>query len=289
MQASGRILRLVFSLSLVASLGGCTGFFVNPTLDSIAIGPTNQTITATPKQNLQMSATGTFNDGTTQDLTGKVFWSSSNTSCATVSTSGLVSPPTGAVPSGVCTASISAAKAAVASSAATITVSQGTPSVIMLTVNAAMGAVAVPVDSSFTVKALATFPNVTAPPDITPSCTWINSDPTDVMLTVGNTSGTVVATPMQASATLACQFANIMSNTVTMTFSGATGGGGGGTNPASLFRFLTNPFAMLERFKLARQTSLNLKLRDFKACMSNSGLAGSEALTSCSLNQEPNL
>src|ERR1051326_2061927 len=89
-----RKLSLIAACAVILLLGlafGCRCFFVTPTLSSIAIGPSNQTLTVNPRVTLQMSATGTYSDGSTKDLTGKVSWSSSNTSCATVSTSGLVS------------------------------------------------------------------------------------------------------------------------------------------------------------------------------------------------------
>lgn len=74
------------ALLLVAFGLGCNGFFVNPTLTSIAVGPT-----ATIQQNgtVQESAVGTYNDGSTQNLSN-VQWSSSDTSVASISTSGLV-------------------------------------------------------------------------------------------------------------------------------------------------------------------------------------------------------
>lgn len=73
-------------LLLFAFVVGCNGFFVNPTLTSIAVGPT-----ATIQQNgtVQESAVGTYNDGSTQSL-NNVQWSSSDTAVASVSTSGLV-------------------------------------------------------------------------------------------------------------------------------------------------------------------------------------------------------
>ncbi|HYA22948.1 MAG TPA: Ig-like domain-containing protein [Terriglobales bacterium] len=82
LQIAGAFLVLLF----FATVLGCNGFFVNPTLTSIAVGPT-----ATIQQNgtVQMSAVGTYNDGTTQSLS-HVFWSSADTSVATISNSGLV-------------------------------------------------------------------------------------------------------------------------------------------------------------------------------------------------------
>jgi trimeric autotransporter adhesin len=76
-----------FLVALLSLLGpGCNGFFVNPTLTSISVGPT-----ATINQNgtVQMSAVGTYNDGSTSNLSD-VQWSSSETTVASVSTAGLV-------------------------------------------------------------------------------------------------------------------------------------------------------------------------------------------------------
>lgn len=81
-----KIAGVLTSLLLAAFGAGCNGFFVNPTLTSIAVGPT-----ATIQQNgtVQMSAVGTYSDGSTQSVSN-VFWSSSDTGVATINSSGLV-------------------------------------------------------------------------------------------------------------------------------------------------------------------------------------------------------
>lgn len=81
-----RIAGAFSTLLLFATVVGCNGFFVNPTLTSIAVGPT---ATINQGGTVQMSAVGTYNDGSTQSL-GNVFWSSSETGVATISGSGLV-------------------------------------------------------------------------------------------------------------------------------------------------------------------------------------------------------
>lgn len=211
MHAFHRKLGLIFALFIVAFAGGCTGFFVSPTLSSIAIGPTNQTITVAPKQTLQMSATGTFSDGSTQDLTGKVSWSSSDSSCATISSSGLVSPVSSVA--GICNADISAAQGAVNSSTATITVTEGTPVSITITASPTNP----PANSTVTFDAKAIFSNSGAAQDITSSVTWNNSDPTDLTLTNGSGTGTISASPTQSTINVSASFANVTSNTVTLT------------------------------------------------------------------------
>jgi hypothetical protein len=75
------------TLFLLALAIGCTGFFVNPTLTGVTVGPT---ATIQQGKTVQMTATGTFNDGSTKTITSGVFWSSGTTTVATVSSAGLV-------------------------------------------------------------------------------------------------------------------------------------------------------------------------------------------------------
>ncbi len=101
------------ALLMVAMGIGCRGFFVNPTLSTLTVGPTTPTFQQ--GSTLQMAATGTFNDGTTQDLTNKAFWSTSDSTIASITTTGLV---TGVSPG---TATITAASGTVSGST-TITI-----------------------------------------------------------------------------------------------------------------------------------------------------------------------
>ncbi|MBZ5681793.1 MAG: Ig-like domain-containing protein [Acidobacteriia bacterium] len=85
MSSTKHKLRLAGALAVLATLAlaiSCRGFFVNPTLTSISVGPSGQTIV--PGASLQMIATGTFDDGSTANVTGKCLWTSSDTSVATV-------------------------------------------------------------------------------------------------------------------------------------------------------------------------------------------------------------
>jgi len=81
-----RIAGAFSTLLLFAMVVGCNGFFVNPTLTSIAVGPT---ATINQGGTVQMSAVGTYNDGSTNSLSN-VLWSSSETGVAAISGSGLV-------------------------------------------------------------------------------------------------------------------------------------------------------------------------------------------------------
>src|SRR4029077_18246616 len=167
----------IIAILWVAIATGCTGFFVNPTLSSLTIGPQDQTITTA--QTLQMSATGTYSDGSTQDLTGKVNWSSDTTSCANVNSAGVVIPVK--TITGICTATISAASGTVSAATTTVTVTEGMPTSITLTASPTNPAH----NTTVTFKAMATFPGSGTPQDITTSVTWINSDTTNLTLTDG--------------------------------------------------------------------------------------------------------
>ena len=59
-----------------------------PTLVSIALTPSNPSLTVGMTQ--QLTAIGTYTDGSTQDLTGSVAWSSTTKTIASVSTTGMV-------------------------------------------------------------------------------------------------------------------------------------------------------------------------------------------------------
>ncbi|MBV9180644.1 MAG: Ig-like domain-containing protein [Acidobacteria bacterium] len=210
MRSPGRNLNLI-AISLVLVLGaGCRGFFVNPTLSSIAVGPQNQTISNSGT--LQMSATGTYSDGSTKDLSGKVSWSSSTTSCATIGASGLVKPVSSVV--GICSTTISASFGTVSPATTTVTVSGGTPTQITLSASTTTPAP----NSTVTFKALATFPGSSTPQDITASVTWINSDTTNLTLTNGSGTGTISANAAAGMAiNVTASFTGVNSNTVTLT------------------------------------------------------------------------
>jgi trimeric autotransporter adhesin len=210
MHSLARKLAVVGVLSFLTFAGGCTGFFVNPTLSSIAIGPTGQTITVSPRTTLQMTATGTFSDGSTKDLTGKVLWDSSDTTCATINSTGLVSPATSVT--GICTTTISASMGTVNASTASVTVTEGTPLSIQLTASTTTPQH----NSTVTFTAKATFANSGTPQDITNSVTWNVSDTTNLTLTNGSGTGTLSAGSAGLTITVTATFDGVASNTVTL-------------------------------------------------------------------------
>jgi len=144
-------------VALVCAIGpGCNGFFVNPTLTSITVGPS-----ATINQNgtVQMSAVGTFNDGSTQSLSN-VFWSSSDTTVAAINGAGLV---TGISPG---SATITGASGTV-SGTATVTVSISNVTGITISPTSANATI----NGTQSFKAMATVSGG-SPVDVTTTATW---------------------------------------------------------------------------------------------------------------------
>jgi len=163
-------------VALLCALGpGCNGFFVNPTLTSVTVGPS-----ATINQNgtVQMSAVGTYNDGTTKSLSD-VFWSSSDTTVASINSSGLV---TGISPG---TSTITGASGTV-SGTATVTVSIANVTGLTISPTSA-NATLNGGTQNFTAKAVIAGGN---PIDVTSTATWSISsttagNPSDFTVTQG--------------------------------------------------------------------------------------------------------
>ena len=84
--------RLIGAFAVLLTLAlavSCKGFFVNPTLTALSVGPQNLQLNVS--QQWQMSATGTYSDGTQKTLTSGVTWSTSDSTTVSVGqTSGQV-------------------------------------------------------------------------------------------------------------------------------------------------------------------------------------------------------
>jgi uncharacterized protein YjdB len=88
MKSKLRISAAFAALATLALAVSCRGFFVNPTLTGLAVGPSGLTLNVS--QTWQMIATGTYNDGTQKTITSGVVWSSDNPSQVSVGqTSGI--------------------------------------------------------------------------------------------------------------------------------------------------------------------------------------------------------
>jgi hypothetical protein len=76
------------ALLLAASFIGCNGFFVDPTLTTVTVTP--KTPSVVEGNTLQLTATGSYDDGSTKNITGSATWTTSDSSIATVNSSGLM-------------------------------------------------------------------------------------------------------------------------------------------------------------------------------------------------------
>jgi hypothetical protein len=161
---------------------GCGDFFVDPTLTSLAITPSTFSL-QTVGQTQQLTATGTFNDGSTQNLTGSSTWTSSDVTVATVNKNGLVTAKISTTGTATITATHTS-KAGAVNGTATATIGQSTA----LTVDSSLG----------TSISLATYPAGTVltftatlnGTDVTSQTTFTTSN--SAIISVAGSQGTVV-------------------------------------------------------------------------------------------------
>src|SRR5215467_1114917 len=147
------------ALAILALAMSCRGFFVNPTLTGVSIGPANLTINV--NQTWQMTATGTYSDGSQKNLSSGVAWSSSDPTTVSVGqTSGQVMGlQTGS-------ATITASSGGCAACSGTTTVTVVLTGVTSITVS--------PSSHSAKINGSPVYYTATASPggDITSSATW---------------------------------------------------------------------------------------------------------------------
>lgn len=186
---TGRKLPIMLAFTVLVGLAfgvSCKGFFVDPVLTSITIGPTDQNLQV--GKTLQMSARGTYDDGSTKSITGSVLWSSSPDGIAPISPSGLVT----AKASGV--ANISASLDTISSGSTPVDVVLDGVTKILIdppTNTANLGGTA-------EFKCNATVTGVMDPVDITTTVTWTSDDSTNI--TINSDSSPAVVTVSNATA-----------------------------------------------------------------------------------------
>src|SRR6266516_2760285 len=117
MSSTKQRIRLMGAFAALATLAlaiSCRGFFVNPTLTSIAISPTAPQVQQ--GKTLQLEAFGTYDDGSRSQVKSGISWASDTSSVATVD-------PTTGILTGVATGTATiTASAQALSSTATATV-----------------------------------------------------------------------------------------------------------------------------------------------------------------------
>ncbi|HEY6837619.1 MAG TPA: DUF3443 family protein, partial [Geobacteraceae bacterium] len=201
--------------------GGGGGGGTPKTLVSIAVTPATPSLPLGTTQ--QFTATGTFSDNSTQDLTPSVSWASSNTGVATISAAGL------ATSVALGTTTITATSGTI-SNATTLTISSATLRSVAVT--PANPVVAIGGTQQFT--ATGTFSD-NSTHDVTASATWSSSVTT--VATISNAAGSIgKATAISAgTATIAATSGGISGGT-TLTVPV----GGGGTGAANVLSVTVN-------------------------------------------------
>jgi trimeric autotransporter adhesin len=184
-----------FAVLLLSAAGlGCRGFFVNPTLTTITVDPPTPTVPVSDQQ--QMTATGTFNDGSSSTLTANLFWSSTPTSVATISATGNV-------------IGVSVGSATITASSANIT---GTTTVTVALANVTSIQVtpsntSILQSGSQPYSAMATVSGQTNPVDITGTATWTitvggspgGADVASGLFTLSNSGTSEIITPQSGA------------------------------------------------------------------------------------------
>ncbi|MEI9952379.1 MAG: Ig-like domain-containing protein [Pseudomonadota bacterium] len=196
----------------LSGVSGSTTSTVSPaTLVSIAVTPVEPSVAKGLTR--QFSATGTYTDASTQNLTAAVTWASSDSTKATVSNApdsrGLAST------AAVGTTSISATLGALSGST-TLTVSVAT--LVSIAVTPATPSVAKGLTQQFT--AVGTFTDA-ATQDLSATATWASSDATKA--TISNAAGSrgLASTADVGTATISATFSGV-SGSSTLTVSPAT-------------------------------------------------------------------
>ena len=183
------------------------------TLVSIAVTPGSPSVTAGGTQ--QFTATGSYTDGTTQDLTSTVTWSSSATSVATISNAGGSNGLATSASAG--TATITASLGGVTSTGVTLTVN---PAITLnsISISPKGDTVATGFTKQFT--ATGSYSNGTTA-DLTSTVTWSSSN--TGVATISNASGSNgLATPVTGGSTTISASYGGKSDSTTLTVSSIT-------------------------------------------------------------------
>ena len=202
-----RLELLVLLLTLAAA--GCSSPSTQvSTLTSIAVTPAQPRITVGGAD--QFKATGTFSNGSTQDLTSQVAWTSSTTSVATINASGMAT----GVAAG--TSTISAALNGISGSGM-LTVSAAAATLKSIAVTPAAPSIAASATEQFT--ATGTYSDGSTQ-NITAQVTWSSSATTVATINASGLATSVAA----GTSTIGAALSGVSgSTTLTVTGSGTTG------------------------------------------------------------------
>jgi len=198
--------------NIIAAMLGVTGSspvtVTSAVLTSIKVSTTGAPFTA-PAGQVQYMATGTYSDGSTQNLTTAVTWSSSNPAVATITQNGL------ATGQGAGSTTITATQDSVVGTTELAVTASKLVSVSVTSPNSSSKLAS---QTSVQLKATGTFEDGTTQ-DLTDSATWTSSDAT--VATVSSTNG-VVRGVAPGTATIRAVFGSVPAGTINLTVTNAT-------------------------------------------------------------------
>jgi Big-like domain-containing protein len=196
--------------TITASQGPITGstLLTASPLVSLALSPGDPTIAG--GTTIQLTATGTLLNGSTQDLTSYVTWSSSNTAVASIAGSGLASATTATTGGTTITASFGAVSATTALTSADLTALSVTP----LSASIVLGT-----SQQFTATGLLTGGFTQ---NLTSAATWSSSVPTIAVIGSTTVSPGLAQSVAAGSTVIAASFNGITSNAAALTVKPAT-------------------------------------------------------------------
>lgn len=178
--------KLAAGLFVTLMVASCGQFFPNSnTIVSITLSPASAQILPTGTQ--QFTATGTFGNNTSSDVTSQVTWASSATNVATISIAGLATPAT---PVTLGTTNITAKSGSVISPASVLTVSNKT--IVSISVSPQNQTLTAPNQQQYTAQASYSDGSFG---DITNSVTWNSSSTLVATITSPGGLATAVAPP----------------------------------------------------------------------------------------------
>ncbi len=205
-------LRVGGSIAVLATLAlavSCKGFFVSPTLTSLAVGPASPTIeTGNTDNTVQMTAVGTNNDGSPAS-NPSVAWTINPTSVATISSSGLVT----SVSVGTATVTATSNQNPTISATQTVTVTVGC--ITSITVSPTSGTVT---NNDPTVSITAEAATCNGPYDVTDVATWTSSNTSLATVSAGTVT-IVSGLTTGGTVTVTASIGSITSNAATITVS----------------------------------------------------------------------
>lgn len=206
MVSTRRKLQLVasFCVLLLAAVGvGCHGFFVDPTLTGMSVQTLNSTTLSTAGSTAQLQATGTYDDGSTKNLTGKATWSVTPTGFITLSTTspGLATATTVTNPGTAVTVQAAANSSNGSVVSGTITLTAGTSTQLSITASPSgtISLATTPAGSTVTFAATLNSSNVTGSTTFSSSNSSIISIVSGSSGTLGGTTGSVTITGVDST------------------------------------------------------------------------------------------